>query len=275
MLMVLAAASETAARLAFESATLGQRSPPATPTATTDSVTRRRPAHRGGDGWLTSTPRSRASRPASARCRDGWAPTSGVARHDGHRGGQPPHATSPVTGRATPGRLRRTGPGACTVGRRGRHDHRSRRDPPRRPRQGPACRQAGHGRGPVGRPRRRSRGRRLHDPRPRRRPARRRPGALPRRHAVGVRRLGPRDAAVRRHNPKIEVWDSCVDVASAAFEPGTRPRGRGFAWQSHDSQYVGLTAQLLSAGIHSSLSAGRRPTHRPGRRHAHARRRAA
>ena len=63
-----------------------------------------------------------------------------------------------------------------------------------------------------------------------------------------------RDAAVRRHNVKVEVWNQCVEDATAAWDAWQRALEAGAsAWQRHDSEYVGLSGQLISAGIQLEL----------------------
>ncbi len=63
-----------------------------------------------------------------------------------------------------------------------------------------------------------------------------------------------RDAAVRRHNLKVEVWNQCVEDATAAWDAWQRALEAGAsAWQRHDSAYVGLSGQLISAGIQLEL----------------------
>lgn len=63
-----------------------------------------------------------------------------------------------------------------------------------------------------------------------------------------------RDAAVRRHNRKVEVWNQCVDDATAAWDAWKRALEAGAsAWQRHDSEYVGVSGQLISAGIQLEL----------------------
>lgn len=63
-----------------------------------------------------------------------------------------------------------------------------------------------------------------------------------------------RDAAVRRHNGKVEVWNQCVDDATTAWETWQRALEAGAsAWRRHDSSYVGISGQLISAGIQLEL----------------------
>lgn len=63
-----------------------------------------------------------------------------------------------------------------------------------------------------------------------------------------------RDAAVRRHNSKVEVWNQCVEDATAAWDAWQRAlEAAASTWQRHDSAYVGLSGQLISAGIQLEL----------------------
>jgi uncharacterized protein YukE len=63
-----------------------------------------------------------------------------------------------------------------------------------------------------------------------------------------------RDAAVRRHNRKVEVWNQCVEDAAAAWDTWQRAlEAAASAWQSHDKDYVGLSGQLISANIQLEL----------------------
>ena len=62
------------------------------------------------------------------------------------------------------------------------------------------------------------------------------------------------DAAVVAHNAKVEVWDRCVTKANRAWESWQTALTSGSsAWSEHDSQYVGIAAQLLSSGIQLEL----------------------
>lgn len=63
-----------------------------------------------------------------------------------------------------------------------------------------------------------------------------------------------RDAAVRRHNRKVEVWNECVADAGAAWNTWQSALEAGaVAWQRHDTRYVLVGSQLLSAGIQLEL----------------------
>lgn len=63
-----------------------------------------------------------------------------------------------------------------------------------------------------------------------------------------------RDAAVRRHNRRVEVWNQCVEDATAAWDTWQRALEAGAsAWDRHDKDYVGLTGQLISANIQLEL----------------------
>ncbi len=65
---------------------------------------------------------------------------------------------------------------------------------------------------------------------------------------------GDADAAVRAHNAKVEVWNGCVTKANAAWKTWQDALTAGAsAWSEHDSQYVGIAAQLLGAGIQLEL----------------------
>lgn len=65
---------------------------------------------------------------------------------------------------------------------------------------------------------------------------------------------GHADQAVRDHNAQVEVWNSCVELATQAHQKWLDAlEAAAGAWQKHDSQYVGLSAQLLSAGIQLEL----------------------
>ncbi|MCY7395220.1 MAG: hypothetical protein LH468_03540 [Nocardioides sp.] len=58
------------------------------------------------------------------------------------------------------------------------------------------------------------------------------------------------EAAVAAHNGKVVVWDECVTRAATAFDGWQAAlETAGSTWSDHDSQYVGVTAQLLSAGV--------------------------
>lgn len=62
------------------------------------------------------------------------------------------------------------------------------------------------------------------------------------------------DDAVREHNRRVEVWNRCLEEATAAWDAWQRALEAGAsAWQRHDSQYVGISGQLLSAGIQLEL----------------------
>lgn len=62
------------------------------------------------------------------------------------------------------------------------------------------------------------------------------------------------DAAVQEHADKVRVWNRCVEDASAAWEAWQAALDTaGSAWADHDSQYVGIAAQLLSAGVQIEL----------------------
>ena len=65
---------------------------------------------------------------------------------------------------------------------------------------------------------------------------------------------GQADQAVRDHSAKVEVWNTCVESAHQAHQKwlDTLEAAAG-AWQKHDSQYAGISAQLLSAGIQLEL----------------------
>ena len=63
-----------------------------------------------------------------------------------------------------------------------------------------------------------------------------------------------RNDAVIAYNAQIDVWNSCVTLSDAAFQRWLDAlEAAGRAWETHDSQYVGLTAQLLSAGTQLEL----------------------
>ncbi len=63
-----------------------------------------------------------------------------------------------------------------------------------------------------------------------------------------------RNNAVIAHNARVEVWNTCVPLADEAFQRWLDAlEAAGGAWESHDSAYVGLTAQLLSAGAQLEL----------------------
>ncbi len=65
---------------------------------------------------------------------------------------------------------------------------------------------------------------------------------------------GQADQAVRDHNSKVEVWNTCVELANQAQQKWLDAlEAAAGAWQNHDSQYVGISAQLLSAGIQLEL----------------------
>lgn len=62
------------------------------------------------------------------------------------------------------------------------------------------------------------------------------------------------DQAVRDHNAKVEVWNTCVELANKAHQRWLDAlEAAAGAWQKQDSEYVGLSAQLLSAGIQLEL----------------------
>lgn len=62
------------------------------------------------------------------------------------------------------------------------------------------------------------------------------------------------DAAVVAHNAKVVVWDECVTRANAAWRAWQDALDAASStWADHDSQYVGITAQLLSGGIQLEL----------------------
>jgi hypothetical protein len=62
------------------------------------------------------------------------------------------------------------------------------------------------------------------------------------------------DRAVRDHNAKVETWNACVEQADAAWQTWLDAlEAAGGAWREHDSSYVGLTANLLSAGVQLEL----------------------
>ena len=63
-----------------------------------------------------------------------------------------------------------------------------------------------------------------------------------------------RNDAVIAHNAKVEVWNSCVTLTDEAFQRWLDAlEAAGNAWETHDSAYVGLTAQLMSAGVQLEL----------------------
>ena len=63
-----------------------------------------------------------------------------------------------------------------------------------------------------------------------------------------------RDAAVRRHNQKVEVWNQCVADAGVAWDTWQNALEAGAsAWESHDKDYVGIAGQLISANIQLEL----------------------
>ena len=63
-----------------------------------------------------------------------------------------------------------------------------------------------------------------------------------------------RNDAVIAYNAQIEVWNSCVTLSDEAFQRWLDAlEAASSAWETHDSQYVGLTAQLLSAGTQLEL----------------------
>ncbi|GEP39264.1 hypothetical protein NPS01_29270 [Nocardioides psychrotolerans] len=62
------------------------------------------------------------------------------------------------------------------------------------------------------------------------------------------------DAAVQEHPDRVRVWNRCVEDATAAWEAWQAALDTaGSAWADHDSQYVGIAAQLLSAGVQVEL----------------------
>lgn len=62
------------------------------------------------------------------------------------------------------------------------------------------------------------------------------------------------DAAVRRHEAQVRTWNQCVEDAGSAWERWQAAlEAAGSAWSRHDSQYVGIAAQLLSAGVQLEL----------------------
>ncbi len=62
------------------------------------------------------------------------------------------------------------------------------------------------------------------------------------------------DTAVQEHADKVRVWNRCVADATAAWEAWQAALDTaGSAWADHDSQYVGIASQLLSAGIQIEL----------------------
>jgi hypothetical protein len=62
------------------------------------------------------------------------------------------------------------------------------------------------------------------------------------------------DGAVAAHNAKVEVWDRCITQANTAFQNWqTALESGASAWSEHDSQYVGIAAQLLSSGVQLEL----------------------
>ena len=63
-----------------------------------------------------------------------------------------------------------------------------------------------------------------------------------------------RNDAVIAYNAQIEVWNSCVTLSDEAFQRWLDAlEAASSAWETHDSQYVGLTAHLLSAGTQLEL----------------------
>lgn len=62
------------------------------------------------------------------------------------------------------------------------------------------------------------------------------------------------DGAVQAHHAKVAVWDDCVARATAAWAAWQAAlEAAASAWSDHDSQYVGLGSQLLSAAIQIEL----------------------
>lgn len=62
------------------------------------------------------------------------------------------------------------------------------------------------------------------------------------------------DDAVQAHNAAVVVWDQCVTEADAAFTTWQDAlAAAGSAWADHDTQYVGVASQLISAGIQLDL----------------------
>lgn len=62
------------------------------------------------------------------------------------------------------------------------------------------------------------------------------------------------EEAVRRHEARVRTWNRCVGDAQAAWDRWQAALdAAGSAWSRYDSQYVGVAAQLLSAGVQLEL----------------------
>lgn len=62
------------------------------------------------------------------------------------------------------------------------------------------------------------------------------------------------DPAAEAHADKVTVWNQCVEDADAAWTTWQAALDTaGSAWSRHDTQYVGIAAQLLSSGIQIEL----------------------
>ncbi|WP_248581224.1 hypothetical protein [Nocardioides sp. InS609-2] len=59
---------------------------------------------------------------------------------------------------------------------------------------------------------------------------------------------------MQQHNAKVDVWNDCVELANAAWQRWLDAlEAAADAWSKHDSTYVGLSGQLLSAGAQLEL----------------------
>lgn len=63
-----------------------------------------------------------------------------------------------------------------------------------------------------------------------------------------------RNQAVIDHNAKVAVWNTCVDLANEAWARWQAALDAAASnWTEHDSTYVGMSGQYLSAGIQLEL----------------------
>lgn len=62
------------------------------------------------------------------------------------------------------------------------------------------------------------------------------------------------DEVVRRHKERVRTWNRCVDDANGAWDRWQAALdAAGSAWARHDTRYVNISAQLLSAGVQLEL----------------------